>query len=54
LDLVFLAAIEATEEAALNALFTATTVAGRSGHTLLALPLEPTLSAVRREYRSVP
>ncbi|MGC2207233.1 MAG: P1 family peptidase [Candidatus Dormiibacterota bacterium] len=54
LDLLFLAAIEATEEAALNALFTATTVSGRSGNTLLALPLEPTLGAIRRDYRSAP
>jgi len=54
LDLVFLAAVEATEEAALNAIFTATTVSGRSGNTLLALPLEPTLSAMRRDYRSAP
>jgi D-aminopeptidase len=50
LDLVFLAAIEATEEAALNALFTATTVSGRDGHVLHALPMEPTLAAVRRVY----
>ncbi|MGA8426648.1 MAG: P1 family peptidase, partial [Candidatus Dormiibacterota bacterium] len=50
LDLIFLAAIEATEEAALNALFTATTVTGRAGHTLFAIPLEPTLEALRRGY----
>jgi D-aminopeptidase len=50
LDLVFLAAIEATEEAALNALFTATTVSGRSGNTLLALPLEPTLRAMQGDH----
>jgi D-aminopeptidase len=49
LDLLFLAAIEATEEAALNALFTATTVSGRSGNTLMALPLEPTLRAMHRD-----
>jgi len=50
LDLVFLAAIESTEEAALNALFTATTVSGRSGNTFLALPLEPTLRAMQRDH----
>ncbi|MGP8249887.1 MAG: P1 family peptidase [Candidatus Dormibacteria bacterium] len=48
LDLVFAAAIEATEESALNALFTATTVTGREGHTLFALPVEPALDAIRR------
>ncbi|MEW6045020.1 MAG: P1 family peptidase, partial [Bacillota bacterium] len=37
---LFLAAVEATEEAVLNALFKATTVAGRDGHVAEALDLD--------------
>lgn len=37
---LFRAAVEATEEAALNSLFRATTVTGRDGHTAEALPVE--------------
>lgn len=40
LSSLFRAAVEATEEAALNSLFRATTVAGRDGHTAEALPVE--------------
>jgi D-aminopeptidase len=40
LDLLFLAAIEATEEAVLNSLFMAVTTTGISGHTRQAVPLE--------------
>lgn len=44
---LFLAVIEATEEAIYNSLFRATTVSG-NGHTVEALPLDRTLEIVRR------
>ena len=44
---LFEAAIEATEEAIINSLFKATTVAGR-GHTVEALPLDKTLQILRQ------
>ncbi len=44
---LFLAAIEATEEAVYNSLFRATTVNGR-GHTVEALPIEKTIEILRR------
>ena len=44
---LFLAVIEATEEAVYNSLFRATTVTGR-GRTVEALPLERTLEVLRR------
>lgn len=44
---LFLAAIEATEEAVYNSLFRATAVTGR-GHTVEALPIEKTLEILRR------
>jgi len=44
---LFLAVIEATEEAIYNSLFRAVTMSGRS-HTVEALPLEPTLDILRR------
>ena len=44
---LFLAVIEATEEAVYNSLFRATTVSGR-GRTIEALPLERTLEVLRR------
>ncbi|MEI9894202.1 MAG: P1 family peptidase [Chthoniobacter sp.] len=37
---LFLAAIEATEEAILNSLFQAVSTTGRDGHRVEALPLE--------------
>lgn len=37
---LFLAAVEATEEAVYNAMFAATTVVGREGHRLEAIPLD--------------
>jgi D-aminopeptidase len=43
---LFLAVIEATEEAIYNSLFRATTVTGR-GHTVEALPLDKTLQILR-------
>jgi len=46
-DRIFEAVAEAAEEAALNALFQATTVQGRDGHVLHALPIERTLDHLR-------
>ena len=48
---LFLAAIEATEEAIYNSLFRATTVTGR-GHTVEALPIDRTLEILRK-YNAV-
>ena len=47
-DHLFEAVADATEEAALNALFQAVTVTGRDGHVLHALPVERTLDLLRR------
>jgi D-aminopeptidase len=48
---LFLAVIEATEEAIYNSLFRATAVSGR-GHTIEALPLDKTLQ-ILREHRAI-
>jgi len=48
---LFLAVIEATEEAIYNSLFRATTVTGR-GHTVEAIPLDRTLR-ILREHRAI-
>jgi D-aminopeptidase len=48
---LFLAVIEATEEAILNSLFRATTITGREKRTVEALPLEPTLNILRKYGR---
>ncbi len=53
LDLLFVAAMEATEEAVLNSLFRATTVVGFRGRKAEALPVEEVL-AILREERGVP
>jgi D-aminopeptidase len=44
---LFLAVIEATEEAVYNSLFRATTITGR-GHTVEALPLEKTTEILKK------
>jgi D-aminopeptidase len=44
---VFLAVIEATEEAVYNSLFRATTTTGR-GHTVEALPIQMTIAILKR------
>ncbi len=49
---IFLATVEATEEAVYNSLFKATTVSGM-GNSAEALPIEETLEVLRR-YRVVP
>jgi D-aminopeptidase len=45
---LFLATIEATEEAILNSLFRATTIVGRDGRTVEALPIDKTLEILRK------
>jgi D-aminopeptidase len=45
---LFLAVIEATEEAILNSLFRATTMKGRDGRTVEALPIDKTLTILRK------
>jgi D-aminopeptidase len=47
-DVIFDAVAEATEEAALNALFQADTVEGRDGHVLYGLPVERVLAWLKR------
>ena len=50
---LFMAAIEATEEAILNSLFMAETMKGKSNRTVEALPMEKLLPILRK-YKSVP
>jgi D-aminopeptidase len=45
---LFLATIEATEEAILNSLFRATTVKGREGRTIEALPIDQVLKILKK------
>jgi D-aminopeptidase len=48
---LFLAVIEATEEAILNSLFAATTTVGRDGHKAEALPLSEILTIMKKYNR---
>ena len=52
INLLFQAAIKATEEAILNSLFRAETIAGRDGHVRHALPIEETVAIMRRYGRT--
>jgi D-aminopeptidase len=45
---LFLAVVEATEEAIYNSLFRATSMTGRDGHRLEALPLDRTLEILKK------
>lgn len=45
---LFMACIEATEEAVINSLFAAETMIGRDGHEIKALPVEETLNLLRK------
>lgn len=45
---LFMAVIEATEEAILNSMFMANTTTGRDGHKIEALPLEKVMPVMRR------
>lgn len=49
---LFLATIEATEEAILNSLFAAETMVGRDGHEIKALPVSPILE-IMEKYNKV-
>lgn len=49
---LFLATIEATEEAILNSLFAAETTTGRDGHTIKALPVKQVME-IMRKYNKV-
>jgi D-aminopeptidase len=49
LDLLFQAAIEATEEAILNSLFMAVTTTGFRGHVRHAVPLDEVVAGVKRD-----
>jgi D-aminopeptidase len=51
LDALFTATVEATEEAVLNALWTAVDTEGREGRVVRALPHEPVLKLLRRHGR---
>jgi D-aminopeptidase len=53
LDLLFLAAIEATEEAILNSLFMAVTTTGVGGHTRQAVPLDYVMARVSATRRQI-
>ena len=48
---LFMAVIEATEEAILNSMFTARTVSGRDGHKVEALPIEKVLEIMKKYGR---
>jgi D-aminopeptidase len=48
---LFVAAVEAVEEAVIDALFTATTTVGRDGHVLHALPIDRTLEILEKYGR---
>ena len=48
LNPLFLAAVEATEEAIVDSLFTARTVRGRDGHVAPELPVDATLEILRK------
>ena len=47
LSQIFLATVEATEEAALNSLFAAATTSGYQGHVVEALPIDRVLEILR-------
>ena len=51
---LFMAVIEATEEAIINSLFAATTMKGRNGNTVEALPLEKVLPILKKYHKIAP
>jgi len=51
---IFMATVEATEEAILNSLFKAESMTGRDGHTTDALPLDETLAIMKKYNRIQP
>jgi len=48
---LFMAAIEATEEAIINSLFAAETITGRNGNKAESLPLEKVVSILKKYNR---
>ena len=50
---LFMATIEATEEAILNSLFQAQTMTGRDGHTVDALPVKKVLRIMKKHGRAI-
>ncbi len=48
---LFMGVIEATEEAILNSMFSATSVSGRDGHIVEALPIEKVLEIMKKYGR---
>jgi D-aminopeptidase len=50
---LFMAAIEATEEAIINSLFAATTTKGIDGHTAEALPVEKVMAILKKYNRTI-
>ena len=48
---LFLAVVEATEEAVLDSLLTASTVTGREGHTAEAIPIDRLVETLREHGR---
>jgi L-aminopeptidase/D-esterase-like protein len=54
LDPLFAAAVQATEEAIVNALVAAETMTGRDGHTALAIPHDRLQAALRKYNRLAP
>ncbi|HEX5152401.1 MAG TPA: P1 family peptidase [Parafilimonas sp.] len=51
---LFMAAIEATEEAIINSLFAATTMTGRNGNTVEALPKDTVIAILKKYNRYQP
>ena len=51
---LFMAVIEATEEAIINSLFAATGMKGRNGNTVEALPLEKVLPILKKYHKIAP
>ena len=48
---LFMAAIEATEEAIINSVVAAKTIKGKGGHIVEALPIEKLLTIMRKYNR---
>jgi len=48
---LFLATIEATEEAILNSLFAAKNMTGRAGHNIQSIPIDEVLKIMKKYNR---
>jgi D-aminopeptidase len=51
---LFLATIEATEEAIINSLFAATTMTGKDGHKIESLPVKDVIDIMKKYNRITP